>query len=210
MEDTTQVMVNVVVRRSRLPNSNNTLKRDVKVTTSEVLKFLIVENWVTTIRGNRVSAVKCNKSSLTLWDAIKESTGVFLVDLDTCIQKNPRPEPNGELKKFKLGTSQKDYTDLNKVYPKDYFSLPNIDNIIDSSSGYRVLSFLNAYSGYNQIPMHKADEEKTAFITPEGIYCYTSIKKVLEKPDLAGRMMNWSVELSQFDVHYKPHSTIKA
>ncbi|RVW34058.1 Transposon Ty3-I Gag-Pol polyprotein [Vitis vinifera] len=35
-----------------------------------------------------------------------------------------------------------------------------------------MLSFLDAFSGYHQIPMSPADEEKTAFITPYGLYCY--------------------------------------
>ncbi|RYQ82848.1 hypothetical protein Ahy_B10g101409 [Arachis hypogaea] len=66
-----------------------------------------------------------------------------------------------------------DYTDLNKACPKDAFPLPNIDGLVDSASGHRYLSFMDAYSGYNQIPMHRPDEEKTAFITPDGTYCYT-------------------------------------
>ncbi|RVX18020.1 hypothetical protein CK203_004148 [Vitis vinifera] len=35
-----------------------------------------------------------------------------------------------------------------------------------------MFSFLDAFSGYHQIPMYPADEEKTAFITPHGLYCY--------------------------------------
>ncbi|XP_015953524.1 uncharacterized protein LOC107477943 [Arachis duranensis] len=66
-----------------------------------------------------------------------------------------------------------DYTDLNKACPKDAFPLPNIDGLVDAASGHRYLSFMDAYSGYNQIPMHRPDEEKTAFITPDGTYCYT-------------------------------------
>ncbi|XP_072071627.1 uncharacterized protein [Arachis hypogaea] len=63
--------------------------------------------------------------------------------------------------------------DLNKACPKDAFPLPNIDGLVDAASGHRYLSFMDAYSGYNQIPMHQPDEEKTAFITPDGTYCYT-------------------------------------
>ncbi|RYR19470.1 hypothetical protein Ahy_B03g064246 [Arachis hypogaea] len=66
-----------------------------------------------------------------------------------------------------------DYTDLNKACPKDAFPLPNIDGLVDAASGHRYLSFMDAYSGYNQILMHRPDEEKTAFITPDGTYCYT-------------------------------------
>nr|CAN78757.1 hypothetical protein VITISV_035650 [Vitis vinifera] len=56
-------------------------------------------------------------------------------------------------------------------YP-DCFPLPRIDQIVDSTSGQRMLSFLDAFSGYHQIPMSPDDEEKTAFITPHGLYYY--------------------------------------
>jgi hypothetical protein len=65
-----------------------------------------------------------------------------------------------------------DYTSLNKHCPKDHFLLPRIDQIIDSTVGCARLSFLDAYSGYNQIKLKKEDEEKIAFITPYGIFCY--------------------------------------
>nr|XP_025641265.1 uncharacterized protein LOC112736143 [Arachis hypogaea] len=65
-----------------------------------------------------------------------------------------------------------DYSDLNKACPKNCFPLPNIDALVDAAAAYRYLSFMDAYSGYNQIPMHRPDEDKTAFITPGGTYCY--------------------------------------
>nr|KYP73705.1 Transposon Ty3-I Gag-Pol polyprotein [Cajanus cajan] len=65
-----------------------------------------------------------------------------------------------------------DYTNLNKACPKDAYPLPNIDRLVDGASGHKVLTFLDAYSGYNQIPMHLRDEEKTAFITDSANYCY--------------------------------------
>ena len=64
-----------------------------------------------------------------------------------------------------------DYTSLNKHCPKDHFPLPRIDQIIDATSGCDRLSFLDAYSGYNQIRLKVGDEEKTAFITPYGVFC---------------------------------------
>ena len=64
-----------------------------------------------------------------------------------------------------------DYTDLNEACPKDSFPLP-IDQIVDASAGHGMLSFLDAFSDYHQIPMHPHDAEKTAFITPHGLYCY--------------------------------------
>ncbi|GKV27797.1 hypothetical protein SLEP1_g36923 [Rubroshorea leprosula] len=65
-----------------------------------------------------------------------------------------------------------DFTDLNKVCPKDNYPLPNIDELVDNSSGYVVLSLCDAYSGYNQIPMAKEDRDKTAFIAAGATYCY--------------------------------------
>jgi len=51
-----------------------------------------------------------------------------------------------------------DYIDLNMACPKDAYPLPNIDKLVDNSSSYKLLSFMNSYSGYNQIPM--AEEDK--------------------------------------------------
>nr|KYP66175.1 Transposon Ty3-I Gag-Pol polyprotein [Cajanus cajan]KYP66177.1 Transposon Ty3-I Gag-Pol polyprotein [Cajanus cajan] len=65
-----------------------------------------------------------------------------------------------------------DYTNLNKACPKDAYPLPYKDRLVDGASGNSVFSFLDAYSGYNQIKMHPADEEKTAFITENTNYCY--------------------------------------
>ena len=68
-----------------------------------------------------------------------------------------------------------DYTDLNKVCPADPFVVPRIDQIIDATAGCERLSFLYAYSGYHQIKMAVKDQEKTAFITPFGSFCYVSM-----------------------------------
>ena len=68
-----------------------------------------------------------------------------------------------------------DYTDLNKACPADPFALPRIDQIIDATAGCARLSFLDAYSGYHQIKMAVKDQEKTAFITPFGAFCYVSM-----------------------------------
>jgi len=65
-----------------------------------------------------------------------------------------------------------DYTDLNKACPRDAYPLPNIDRLVDSATGNKVLSFLDAYSGYNQITMATANMHKTAFITNDANYFY--------------------------------------
>src|SRR5438128_3025972 len=66
-----------------------------------------------------------------------------------------------------------DYTDLNKACPKDPFPLPSIDQIVNSTVGCDLLCFLDAYSGYHEISMCREDEEKTTFVAPSGVYCYT-------------------------------------
>ena len=68
-----------------------------------------------------------------------------------------------------------DYTDLNKHCPKDPFGLPRIDEVVDSTAGCELLSFLDCYSGYHQISLKEDDQIKTSFITPFGAYCYTTI-----------------------------------
>jgi hypothetical protein len=68
-----------------------------------------------------------------------------------------------------------DYTSLNKACPKDPFVLPCIDQVIDSTAGCDLLSFLDAYSGYHQILLYQPDQIKTSFITPYGAYCYVTM-----------------------------------
>ena len=65
-----------------------------------------------------------------------------------------------------------DFTDLNKACPKDSYLLPHIDRLVESTAGNELLTFVDAFSGYNQIMMHPDDREKTAFITDRGTYCY--------------------------------------
>jgi hypothetical protein len=84
-----------------------------------------------------------------------------------------------------------DFTVLNKHCPKDYFPLPRIDHIIDSTAGWEHLSFLDAYSGYNQIRLNVEDEDKTAFITPHGVYCYTTMPFDLRN---AGATYQWCMQ----------------
>ena len=58
-----------------------------------------------------------------------------------------------------------DFTDLNKECPKDSFPLLLIDQMVDATAGHELLSFLDAFYGYNQILMNPDDEEKTSFIS---------------------------------------------
>ncbi|KAK0603755.1 hypothetical protein LWI29_008322 [Acer saccharum] len=65
-----------------------------------------------------------------------------------------------------------DFIDLSKACPKDPFPLPHIDMLVDAIVGHELLSFMNAFSKYNQILMHPNNQKKTAFITERGIFCY--------------------------------------
>jgi hypothetical protein len=68
-----------------------------------------------------------------------------------------------------------DYTDLNKHCPKDPFGLPHIDEVVDSTAGCDLLSFLDCYSGYHQISLREEDQIKTSFIMPFSAYCYMTM-----------------------------------
>ena len=65
-----------------------------------------------------------------------------------------------------------DFTNLNKACPKDSFPLSRIDQLMDVTSGQQLLSFMDAYPGYNQIPIHIPDQEHTSFIIDHRLYCY--------------------------------------
>jgi hypothetical protein len=68
-----------------------------------------------------------------------------------------------------------DYTNLNMACPKEPFPLPRINQVIDSIAGCELLSFVDAYSGFHQIPLYQPDQIKTSFITPYGAYCYRTM-----------------------------------
>ncbi|XP_027166642.1 uncharacterized protein LOC113766677 [Coffea eugenioides] len=68
-----------------------------------------------------------------------------------------------------------DFTDLNKACPKDCYPLPRIDQLVDSTTGCEIFCFLDAFKGYHQIVLDEEDQEKTAFITEYGTYCYTTM-----------------------------------
>ena len=65
-----------------------------------------------------------------------------------------------------------DFTDLNKACPKDSYPLPRVNVLVDSTARHQLLSFMDAFSGYNQIRMHETDQEKTSFVTSQGLFCY--------------------------------------
>ena len=68
-----------------------------------------------------------------------------------------------------------DFIDLNRTCPKDSYPLPIIDQLVDSAAGHKLLSFMDAFSGYNQIQIEEKYQEKMAFITSRGLFCYKAM-----------------------------------
>ena len=64
------------------------------------------------------------------------------------------------------------FTDLNKACPKDSYPLPRIDQLVDTIMGHKLLSFMDAFSGYNQIRMDEANQKNTSFVTSQGLFYY--------------------------------------
>ncbi|XP_050211611.1 uncharacterized protein LOC126661789 [Mercurialis annua] len=65
-----------------------------------------------------------------------------------------------------------DFRNLNLATPKDEYPMPIADMLIDGAAGHTILSFLDAHSGYNQVPIHESDISKTAFRCPGPIGAY--------------------------------------
>ena len=84
-----------------------------------------------------------------------------------------------------------DYTGLNKACLKDHFPLPLMDQIVTSTSGYEILSFLDAYSGYHQIAMKESDQLTTSFFTLYGSYSYVTMPFSLKN---AGATYQWCMK----------------
>ena len=79
-----------------------------------------------------------------------------------------------------------------KQCPKDHFGLPRINQVIDSTAGCVLLSFLDCYTGYHQIALKEEDQIKTAFIIPYGAYAYKTMSFVLKN---AGATYQQAIQL---------------
>ena len=65
-----------------------------------------------------------------------------------------------------------DFMDLNSACSKKSFPLPRIDQLVDLTARHKLLTFMDAFSGYNKVQMLEENQEKIAFITSQGLYCY--------------------------------------
>ena len=113
------------------------------------------------IGTNRYQALKEEVDKLLSNDFIKESFYPSWLANPVLVKKL-----NGKLR------TCVDFTDLNKACLKDSFLLPRINQLVDATSGHALLSFMDAYSGYNQILMHVPNQEHISFITDRGLYYY--------------------------------------
>ena len=121
------------------------------------------------------------KEVLKLWDA-----GIIYPISDSAwvspVQVVPKkggitvvPNKNNELIPTRTVTGWRmciDYRKLNAATRKDHFPLPFIDQMLERLAGHAYYCFLDGYSGYNQIAVDPADQEKTAFTCPYGIFAY--------------------------------------
>ena len=106
-------------------------------------------------------ALKEEVDKLLYCDFIKESFYPSWLKNPVLVKK-----PNGKWR------TCMDFTYLNKACPKDSFPLPRIDQLVDTTLGHALLTFMDAYSRYNQIPMHVPNQEHASFITDRGRSCY--------------------------------------
>ena len=65
-----------------------------------------------------------------------------------------------------------DYRKLNKANRKDHYTLPFIDQMLEWLSKHSQFCYLDGYSGFSQIPVHKDDQENTTFTCPFGTFAY--------------------------------------
>ncbi|RVW80133.1 Transposon Ty3-I Gag-Pol polyprotein [Vitis vinifera] len=99
-----------------------------------------------------------------------------------------------------------DFRDLNKASPKDDFSLPYIDMLVDSTVGHSMLSFMDGFSGYNQILKAPEDMEKTSFITEWDVEVYVDdmIVKSRDKTDHLAALQRFFERIRQFRLRLNP------
>ncbi|KAL0456070.1 UNVERIFIED_CONTAM: hypothetical protein Slati_0946200 [Sesamum latifolium] len=68
-----------------------------------------------------------------------------------------------------------DFRDLNKAFPKDFYPLPKIDQLVYSTSGCELLSMMDASQGYHKIMLAPEDRKIVSFITTAGTFCYVAM-----------------------------------
>ena len=109
-----------------------------------------------------------------------------------------------------------DFTNLNHACPKGSFPLSRIDQLVDSTVGHKLLTFMDAFLRYNQICMSEENQEKTTFVTSQGLYYYKVIPFKLKNAKatyqrLVNHMFNkqikWNIEVYIDDMLVKSKTT---
>ncbi|KAL0355552.1 UNVERIFIED_CONTAM: hypothetical protein Sradi_4002100 [Sesamum radiatum] len=98
------------------------------------------------------------------------------------------------------------FRDLNKACPKGFYPLPQIDQLVDSTSGCELHQFMLA----------PEDRKKPEDCIPiffhilSGVKMSLPLKQTLGKPNTSGCLVKWAVELSEYDILYLPRTTNEA
>jgi len=80
--------------------------------------------------------------------------------------------PKAGPKKFRMVG---DYRALNNITQPDRYPLPYLNDFVDKLNGCKYFSKIDCLKGYHQIPMAKEHAQKTAIITPIGLYEYKTM-----------------------------------
>ena len=94
-----------------------------------------------------------------------------------------------------------DFTDLNKACPKDNYPLPQVDILVDSTAQHQLLSFMDVFSDYNQIRMDEVDQEKTPFITSQGLFYYKVMPFGLKNASATYQRLMYKMFMNQIETN---------
>ncbi|GKE63075.1 reverse transcriptase domain-containing protein, partial [Tanacetum coccineum] len=172
----TKVWMDFMIVRSNSPYNGIIGRpgiREIKAVPSTVhgmLKFH-ADGGIVNIRSTILIPAEC-ATVITSPKEIPKEAGVRHENLKVVIHPN---FPDQEVAIGGTLSLEGHFTDLNKACPQDCYPLPEIDWKIESLCGYPFKCFLDAYKGNHQIQMAESDEEKTAFHTSQGVYCYTKM-----------------------------------
>ncbi|KAL0400060.1 UNVERIFIED_CONTAM: hypothetical protein Sradi_2349300 [Sesamum radiatum] len=68
-----------------------------------------------------------------------------------------------------------DFRDLNKACPKDFYPLPRINQLVDSTSDCELLSIMDVSQGYHQIMLAPEDRKRVSFVMTADMFCYVAM-----------------------------------
>ncbi|XP_077215904.1 uncharacterized protein LOC143850547 [Tasmannia lanceolata] len=159
-------MVNFLVVRAKsaynaiLGRPSQNLLRAIPSAYHQKMKFT-TPGGIGEVRGDQPQSRQCYAAALR-GESASESLPIELFDLRDEAQIIVN-EPAEDL------LSVPSYSDDDQ---RDSYPLLKIDQLIDATAGHELLSFMDAFSGYNQIRMHESDIPKTSFVTDQGTYCY--------------------------------------